>query len=216
MKTTKILICAISIAAAVAAANASAQNISATLDGFSPFLPVNGTVDGGSFYQDYPSGVMNFTGPGGVKFDAFCVEPSQGLSFPETLVYEVQDSSLIPQSEIVAKLIGGYLNSINSLDSSQTAAHAAAVHWAIWEVVSDGIVSPSFSSGNIQITTPQYQSTVDLATTYLNNVNSYTPVALTYLTNGTRQDVVSWQVVPEPGTVGLLAFSALCFLRRRR
>ncbi|MEI7927726.1 MAG: hypothetical protein WCH40_04190, partial [Verrucomicrobiales bacterium] len=37
------------------------------------------------------------------------------------------------------------------------------------------------------------------ANSYLSNVNSYTPVNLTYLTNGTRQDVVTWNMVPEPG-----------------
>ena len=45
---------------------------------------------------------------------------------------------------------------------------------------------------------------------------NYSPVALTYLCNPTRQDVVTWNVVPEPTTAGLAALSGLLLLRRRR
>ncbi|OYV03714.1 MAG: hypothetical protein CFE26_20700, partial [Verrucomicrobiales bacterium VVV1] len=39
---------------------------------------------------------------------------------------------------------------------------------------------------------------------------------LTYLTNPSRQDVVSWGMVPEPGSLTLVGLSALALLRRRR
>ena len=68
---------------------------------------------------------------------------------------------------------------------------------------------PSLLDGNVRITIPVNQSTADLANQYLANVNSFAPVALTYLTNTGRQDVVTWNVVPEPGSLGLVAFSDL-------
>jgi hypothetical protein len=204
MKTTKLLVCAISIAAAVAAARASAQNLSATPVGISPGLVVNGTVDNGSSTYDYPSGVLQFT-----DFDAFCVEPGESLTFGETLVYQAQDSNLLVNSEIIARLVGGYLA------SPQTSRDAAAVQWAIWEATTEDLSALSLSDGKVRIT-PVSQLTADLANQYLANVNNFTPAALTYLTNNGHQDVVSWNVVPEPGSLGLAAFSVVFLLRRRR
>lgn len=208
MKTTKLLICAISIVAAVAAARASAQNLSASFVGITLGLSVNGTVDNGGLTQDYPSGVHHFT-----TFDAFCVEPSESLAYGETLVYQVQDISLLPNSDKIARLVGGFLS------SSQTAEHAAAVHWAIWRTTSETLAPSStfpLLDGNVRITIPVSQTTVELASQYLANFNTFTPASLTYLTNTGRQDVVTWNVVPEPGSLGLAALSAVLFLRRRR
>ena len=125
MKTTKLLICAISIAAAVAAARANAQNLSAKLVKISPVLQVEGTWDG-SFVQVIPSGVLQFS-----KFEAFCVEPTEDIYFGESLVYQIQDVSLLDNSDTIARLIGGYLG------SAQTADDAAAVQWAIWEITTE-------------------------------------------------------------------------------
>lgn len=204
MKTTKLLICAISVAAAVAAAKANAQSLSATLVEITPGQIVNGTIDNGSFVQDYPSGVMHFA-----AFDAFCVEPQQDLSYNETLVYQVQDISSLNNSDVVARLIGGYLA------SSQSPLNAAAVQWAIWETTSEVLLSPSLSNGNVRIN-PISQPVADLANQYLANLNTFTPVSLTYLTNDTRQNVVTWNAVPEPASLSLGAFSALLLLCRRR
>ena len=205
MKTTKFLICAISVAAAVAAARANAQNLSATLVGITPGLGVNGTVNNGAFVQDYASGVLHFT-----EFDAFCVEPGQDLAFGETLIYQMQSPGLLTNSDTIARLVGGYLASPKSDQD------AAAVHWAIWEITSETMSSPSLFDGNVRITTPVSQATATLANQYLMNVNSFAPVSLVYLTNTGRQDLVSWNVVPEPGSLGLAAFSAVLLLRRRR
>jgi len=204
MKTTKLLICAVSIAAALASAKVSAQNISASFVEITPVLNVNGTIDNGAFVQDYPSGVMHFT-----DFDAFCVEPQQGLSYGEALVYQVQDIGTLSNSDVIARLVGGYLA------SSQNSLNAAAVQWAIWESTSEVLSSPSLANGNVRIN-PVSQPVADLANQYLANVNSFTPVSLTYLTNDTRQNVVTWNVVPEPASLSMAAFSAVLLLRRRR
>jgi hypothetical protein len=205
MKTTQLLICAISLVAALAAAKTNAQSIPATLVDINPVLSVNGTFNNGSFIQNYPSGVLNFT-----EFDAFCVEPLQSISYGESLIYQVQDISQLGNSNTIARLIGGYLA------STQSAQEAAAVQWAIWEITTESLSSPSLLNGNVRITTPISQSTADLANTYLANVNNFSPVALTYLTHSDRQNVVSWNVVPEPGSLMLAAFSGLLLLRRKR
>lgn len=204
MKTTKLLICAISVVAAVTAAKANAQTLNATFVEISPMLPVNGTIDDGSFFQDYPSGVLRFT-----EFDAFCVEPVESLSYGEALVYQVQDVSLLHNFDTVARLVGGYLA------SPRDAEHAAAVQWAIWETTTESLSSPSLLSGNVRIA-PVSGATATLANQYLANASSYAPANLVYLRNNGRQDVVTWNLVPEPASLTLAGFSALLLLRRRR
>lgn len=205
MKTTKLLIRAVAVAAAFAAVNAKGQNLTATLSGILPGLSVNGTMDNGSFIQNYPSGVLDFT-----DFDAFCVEPTQDLSFGETLVYQIQSPLSLANSDTIARLVGGYLA------SSRSDQEAAAVQWAIWETTTESLLAPSLLDGNVRITTPVSQDTALLANQYLANINNYTPATLTYLTNGTRQDLVTWNTVPEPASAGLVALSGLILLRRRR
>ncbi len=205
MKTTKLLICAVAVAAACAAVKAQAQNISANLVDIYPVLAVTGTVDNGSTTPLNPAGVLRFT-----DFDAFCVEPSQSISYGEMLVYQVQDPASLGNYDKISRLVGGYL------ESPKDAANAAAVQWAIWEITSETLSSPSLLDGNVRISTPISQSTAMLANHYLANINIYSPVAITYLSNPTRQDVVTWNVIPEPGTAGLGALSALLMLRRRR
>ncbi len=209
MKTTKLLTIAVAFSAAFATLNAHGQNLTATLNGISPGLTITGTIDNGSFIQGYPTGVMNFTSSSGTNFGAFCVDPHQDLSYGETLVYQTQNPITLANSNSIARLVGGYLA------SAQTDRDASAVQWAIWEVTSETLKAPSLNDGNIRIIS-QTSPTAALANQYLANINSYTPATLTYLTNSTRQDVVTWNVVPEPTSVGLAALSSLLLLRRRR
>lgn len=205
MKTTKLLMCAVALAAAFAATKAHGQNLTATLTGIVPGLTVKGTFNNGNFIQDYASGLMTFS-----SFTAFCVDPYQDLSYGQTLTYQVQNPSTLANSATIARLVGGYLA------SSQTDADAAAVQWAIWETTTEALASPSLVNGNVRITALANQSTATLANQYLANVNSFAPVNLTYLTNSTYQDVVTWCPVPEPASAGLAALSSLLLLRRRR
>lgn len=205
MKTTKLLICAVAVAAALAAVKAQGQTLTATLAGINPGAPVTGTFDNGSFVQDYPSGVLDFT-----SFGAFCVEPLEDLSFGQTVVYQIQDPGSLSNSETISRLVGGYLS------SSKTGLDAAAIQWAIWEVTAESLSGYSLLNGNVRITTPVSQDVATLADQYLANVNTYTPVNLVYLTSDTHQDIVSWNAVPEPASAGLAALSGLFLLRRRR
>lgn len=205
MKTTKLLICAVGVAAAVAAAKAKGQTLTAHLEGMSPVASVNGTIDNGSFIQEYPSGVLNFT-----DFDAFCVEPTEPLSFGDTLVYQIQNPGSLANYDTISRLIGGYLA------SAQTGKDAAAVQWAIWEVTTETLSSPSLLSGNVRIVTGINDDVAILANQYLANLSSYTPAAITFLSNDVQQDVVTWQAIPEPTSLGLVALSGLIAFRRRR
>ena len=202
MKTRTLLLWAVGVVAALAATKAGAQTLVAEFVEIKPGLSIDGTVNGGSFY---PAGLMKFT-----DFDAFCVDPAQSLSYGETVVYQVQDPATLANSATVARLIGGFLA------SDQSAAHATAVQWAIWEIIAETTNPPSLHDGNVIITGPAGLEIADLANDYLLNVNSFTPVSLIYLTSDTRQDVVTWQVIPEPATAGLAALSALVLFRRRR
>lgn len=205
MKTFKLLTCALASSAAFTAAVASGQNLTATLVDSGPSLLVNGTVDNGSFTQAYPSGVLRFT-----EFNAFCVEPTQGIAYGETLVYQIQDPASLVINDKIARLVGGYLA------SSGSAANAAAVQWAIWETTTETLSGPSLLDGNVRISIPVNQDIALLGNFYLANLDKFAPASVTFLSNPDRQDVVTWNAVPEPGSAVLCAVSALALLRRRR
>lgn len=200
MKTLKLLLGVAAIAAAFAAASARAQSLPATLNGLGPQMLISGTFNGVD-YITQNAGILEFD-----FGDAFCVDASQGIGFPETLVYDIQDPTNLSGHATISKLFGGYLA------SGQTDLDAAAVQWAIWEVIQDG-TGGSLSSGSVRVGDAAVSA---LADTYLSQVDTYTSVPLTYLTNPNRQDVVAWGMVPEPGSLTLVGLSALAMLRRRR
>ena len=213
MKTTKLLLCALSVAALLGCIKAGAQSLDAQLVDISPFVPVTGTINDGSFIQEYTSGVMNFTSldPGFSNFSAFCVEPSQDIAYGDSLVYQVQDIGTLARADEISRLVGGYLA------SAQTSLDAAAVHWAIWEVVgetNEAFFSPF--SGNVRITSPANDDVAVRAGEYLQNMATFTPATLVYLTNPAKQDVVTWNLIPEPSSFLLASFAAFGLLRRRR
>ena len=134
MKATKYLICAISIAAAFAAGRAQSQTLNAKLIDYDPQLTISGTVNNEATTVAYPSGVMNFQNlDNATTFQAFCVEPLEDLFYGDELLYQVQDIATLSQavSNGVEKLVGGFLA------STQDAANAAAVQWAIWELTTE-------------------------------------------------------------------------------
>ncbi len=205
MKTTKLMIVGVAIAAAFSAATAKSQNLTATLSGFGPGLPISGTFNNGLLTQQYASGVLNFT-----EFSAFCVEPNQDVAFGQTLVYQVQNPSTLNNSDTVARLVTSYLA------SPKTAQDAAAVQWAIWETVTETSSAKSLSGGNVRITPTANNDLIALANNYLTYAECFAPASLTYLTNSNYQDQISWNVVPEPTSLGLVALSGILVLRRRR
>ncbi|MDP4625898.1 MAG: hypothetical protein NWT08_12255 [Akkermansiaceae bacterium] len=206
MKTNTIIWCAALAAATLCPGIAAGQSISTTFNSASPSLVVNGRLLSSASYSNYNSGVMNFDN---VTFDAFCVDPFQSISSNQSLTYQIQDISTLQNSAIISRLVGGFLA------SSQNASQAAAVQWAIWEVLAETSTSYSLSNGAVKISSTS-SATRDLANTYLANQASFTGVQLTYLTNSKSQDMVTWQVVPEPTSAALCAISSLLLLRRRR
>lgn len=214
MKTTKLLLCVAAVAAACSLGRAHAQNIEVQLTGLNPSINGVSTSYDGTNFQSQDIGVLVFDiGP------AFCVEPGASLNYPDTLIYSVTDPSTLEANDIIAKLIGGFVASDGS------ALNAAAVQLAIWEVLGDNSTTGSLMSGNIQIRNEGSAQPVDdliaLAHDYLANVDSYQAVNLTYLVHtgvgdDHRQNVVTWEVVPEPSSVLLLGLSSLALFRRKR
>ncbi|MEP2775905.1 MAG: PEP-CTERM sorting domain-containing protein [Luteolibacter sp.] len=206
MKTNTIIWCAALAATSLCPGLAGGQTIDTTFNNVAPSLIIKGRFVSGATYKSYNSGVMNFKD---VTFDAFCVDPWQTISSNQALTYQIQDISTLKNAAIISRLVGGFLA------STQSASEAAAVQWAIWEVLAETSSSFTLSSGDVKIDSVN-SATRDLANTYLANQASFTGVQLTYLTNSKSQDMVTWQVVPEPTSAALCALSSIFLLRRRR
>lgn len=209
MKPHTLLLCTALAAASLIPGISSGQTISTTLNSVAPSLLVNGKFVSGTTDSTYTSGVLNFNN---VTFSAFCVDPLETIGINQTLTYQIQDASTLTNSAIIARLVGGYLA------SSQTNQEAAAVQWAIWEVLREtGPVSDySLKTGEVSINTSTDLATADRANDYLANQSTYNSAGLTLLTNPYYQDMVPWDMIPEPSSAALCALSSLFLLRRRR
>ncbi len=190
-----------------------AQTLQLSFVNLTPAETLRGSFDGVTF-NNKDAGVLNFTG-GAV---GFCVEPLEPVF--GTATYNIQPNTSLTNSASIAKVMGAYLA------SSKTSREAASAQWAIWEIVSDGISSPSFTTGRVQIFfdrrggSVQAIGTRNRALEYLSlSQQPTTPSAsFIYATNvGTptgRQDVVL--MIPEPSSVLLGALSITALLIRRR
>lgn len=203
MSPVKSLIVAVSFACVVS--SSTAQTLETSFVGLTSDLPLEGSFDGGASVYTIHSGLMAFD-----TFSAFCVDPLQPVSYGEVLIYEIQDPQSLVNSEVISRLIGGYLA------SPQTTMDATAVQWAIWEMVADSTLPSSLASGSVQITDLTGQDTLNLANSYIANNQSFAPANLTFLTSGTRQDVVTWNVIPEPSSAMLSVLGVLALIRRKR
>ncbi|MES2475427.1 MAG: PEP-CTERM sorting domain-containing protein [Verrucomicrobiota bacterium] len=223
MKNTTLFAGTIAFASLLVATRSSGQTINANFVQVVPGLNVNGTIDDGGFTQLYTSGVMSFT-----NFQAFCIEPAQGLANGDMPVYEVQNPLTLDITNKVSRLVGAYLSlwggsaPVTEQDKVDRSPDAAAIHWAIWEVTTETLGTYSLNDGIVRITGSGSDDTATItrANQFLSNINTYSPATVTFLTNPIYQDVVAWSLVPdqvpEPGSAGLLAFSSLLMLRRRR
>lgn len=211
MKTKKLLLGVAAIAFGLTA-SAHAQNIQVSITGLTPGVTGISTSYNGGAFESQDAGVLQFN-----FGQAFCVEPTIPLNYPDTLVYSITDISNLASNDIIAKLVGGYLA------SNQSNENAAAVQLAIWEVVLDGPLGNSLSSGNLKIQDPSGLNLISLAETYLTKARNgdYAAVPITYLVNTGEgaehlQNIVTWSTVPEPSSMLLLGLTSLAFLRRKR
>lgn len=180
----------------------SAQNLNVSLEAVSPSQTFSGSFTGAGGFAPRIAGVLDFDYAG-----AFCVEPLQSVS--GTVNYEIQPNGSLANSASIAKVVGAYLQ------SSKTNEDAAAAQWAIWEIVGDGILNPSFSNGNTQINRSDRSVTAAKALFYLNNLSNYPSASFVYATHPTSQDVIF--MIPEPSglLLGALGITSLLIRRRR-
>ena len=193
-------ICCITVLATLATTGyTNAQDLSGTYLGIDPGVSVKGTFDGNNF-RFVQSGLVQFDG-----FEAFCIEPTQGISIGEAVDYDVAFTYSTPEvAESISKLVGNFYS------SGMTANEAAATQWAIWEVVIDG-TGGSLLTGNTKVVDSGIAS---LANGYLGQLPSLPTAEVQFLTNPRRQDMVT--LVPEPTSVSLFALSSLLLFRRKR
>lgn len=190
---------------------ASAQTITTTFTSSDPREIVNGTFDGGTTVNDKVSGVLNFNN---VDFVAFCAEPLQNITPGQTIDYTVSPLTDLTNVTSVAKVITAFRAS--SMDNIQ----AAGAQWAIWELVGETAGAFDTDSGTIAITSP-FIDTVDAqvrdaAKNYLVTFDNFAASDVTFLTNPTVQNMITWTAVPEPSSALLSGLGVLALIRRRR
>jgi hypothetical protein len=180
-----------------------AQTLEVRFLDMSPSLDVPASLDGGATFVSYESGLLVFD-----SITGFCVDPYQPLRTGERIVYTIQDPATLATIAAVSRIVGGFYA------SGQTALDAAGAHWAIWEVVVDGLAAPSFASGVARLQSPG-SAVGTRAMSYLDNLGNLPAAPLMHLTHPTRQDVVT--LIPESGAamLGCLG-AALLVLRRNR
>jgi hypothetical protein len=186
-----------------------AQTLTVTLNTVSPFEQLSGSFNGGTSFDLKTAGVLDFD-----YTDAFCVEPLQPVS--GTVVYDLPPNSSLTDSASIAKVVGAYLA------SSRSSREAAGAQWAIWEIASDGISSPSFRNGSVQIFFDRRGGSVQALGTEakaleylsLSQLPSTPSASFLYATHPTSQNVVF--MIPEPSSALLGALSITALLVRRR
>jgi hypothetical protein len=188
---------------ALVVSRAWSQTLETTFDTLLPGQNVTGTWDNGLTVNDYPAGELQFS-----NLNAFCAEPGV-LIGSGPLIYNIQSPSSLANYDTISRLVGGYLASTGS------DAEAAGFQWAIWEVTNEVLLPWNLFDGNVNIS-PVSASTATLANNYLSNVSSFTPAEIVYLTSATSQNIVAWNIVPEPSSLGLVVLSGVFLLRRRR
>lgn len=200
---TNLLFCAFSLAL-LGCSKSTAQTLTLTLDDISPALDVNGSFDGGANYQNKFSGVMNFT----PTLEAFCVEPLASMSYGDVFTYSAAPVAELPQHDQIGRLLGAY-----SL-SAKSAEDAAAVQWAIWEVLTETSGTVSLGTGSTRIHRDSVPAVANLANQYLAEINNVTSAGFMYLRSDQGQDIVT--IIPEPGGWLLAGISAFGWAVSRR
>ena len=132
-----------------------------------------GSFDGTANYNNEWSAMLIFN-----QFNALCCDPTQPISIGETVTFTVQDPGTVPNFQVLAELVTEY----NA--SSMDALNTEGAQWAVWKVITDGIDSPSFSSGLVRLD-PTETTVSNLALSYIQNAGNFSPAPITVLANPT-------------------------------
>lgn len=222
------------------AASSTIQNVSVTFNGLSGTTWA--TVGAGRLAFDVSA--HDPLDPVSALLYTFCIEPTQYVSSAAT-VYSVDqlkngNTTLAPVGLGAAKasLINQlFARNLPVISNSLTADAAAALQFAIWEIVGETTATYNVTSGSAQFqmtTAGTYASTAAHTSAVASLANSYLSALTTggpqvnglfaLDNNGTQDQVAQYNVtntpsrldVPEPATLGLFGFGALAMGLRRR
>lgn len=178
--------------------------------------------------DDYETGQLRFMSSAGASFAAYCVELAQDHAYANhgSLAYEVGSFT-----GTQASLLQGLFSS--SFSTSLTGTQQAAFQTAIWEITHEAAGSAldvGLGQGQFFVTSLSSSSAPGSADSldFVASVNGYLGAAanysgpslyaLTKLSNGTYQDLLTVTAVPEPSGFALMAVGLAGFglLARRR
>jgi len=159
------------------------------------------------------AGPFRLTGSNGYgNFIAFCVDLSKQLKNGKNYTTSANSAFGAKVDRRIDKLFTSAYAGIS------TAVHGAAFQLALWEIISDTGRRNNLSRGRFKVKAGK--AVISQANAYLKGLRSASTggYAITYMTSGKSQNIVTVSPVPIPAAFGMLGLgvAALFGLRRRK
>jgi len=216
----------VALLAGLASSAAHAAVVNATFTGVAPGQDVGITGPNGALttragvYQFH----RNLDNPGDQPgltpdFPSFCIEVTEPIAGGQSVSFDlgllrdaptsVPGGMGLARETRIAELVARHYGDAFASDSN-----AAAFQLAVWELVSDD--APDLATGVFQVNSAP-EDTINTAALWLGQINGEFTASVFALTSIGAQDyLVAGNLIPAPGTLGLLAIGGLAAARRRR